>query len=178
MSTNKSFFTKLFGDELGQLIQVVLGIFIVMTLFFLFPQIFIRISSSSPKHEKYNEILTDSKKTTQNIFKNIQTYDSLTRDIDIKIDNELLLEKQIINNKRDVLIECQKDFDSIYLTPQQLRILATVKSESKDISFTEWISSSNQWYNILVSFLISLFFYFIGRNNGKKMNKNPSTTIE
>ena len=179
MSTEKSFFTKIFGDEIGQMIQVTIGIFIFIGIFMLIPQIIIRLTTSTPKQEKYKEILADSKETTQNIFKNIIVYDSLTRDIDSKINNELLIEKELINNKKDILIQCQKDFDSIYLTPQQLRILATVQSENKDIKFTEWISSTNQWYNIIVSFLISFFFYFLGRNIGKKdINKKNSLPNE
>jgi hypothetical protein len=116
MSTNKTFFTRIFGDEIGQMIQVTVGIFTFLGLFMLFPLIFIRLSTSKPKQEKYKEILADSKETTQNIFKNIVLYDSLTRDIDSKINSELLIEKDLINNKKNILIQCQKDFDSIYLT--------------------------------------------------------------
>ena len=173
MSANRSIFAKIFGDELGSIIQVILGIFVLMSLFFIFPQIFIKITTISQQKDKYKTIIADSKTTTKSIYMNLVAYDSLTKDIEVKINKELLNEKKLINNKREILIQCQKNFDSIYLTPQQLNILSSIKTDDKEISFIQWISSSNQWYNIIVSFLISLFFYYIGRQNGKKQKMLP-----
>ena len=69
----------------------------------------------------------------------------------------------MINKKKKILIELSKDFDSIYLTPQQLKLLESVSDVNHDIAFKDWISSSNQWYNIGVSIVISFIFYFMGK---------------
>ena len=140
------------------------------------------ITSPTSKDVSYKEILSNSREITKNIYKELAKYDSLTTKIDRKIDRELLEEKGLINQKRELLIESQKDFDSIYLTPQQLSILSAVRPKKENISFRAWITSTNQLYNIGVSLVISFFFYYLGRKKGKQIinwnyHKQLSTII-
>jgi len=166
MSSEKSFFKKIFGDDIGEMLQVFIGIGVIMGLFMGGPILLSKCSSNS-KDKEYKELVIGSRETTQNIFTQLHQYDSLTQKIEKTINVELLKEKEIIKKKKDLLVELQRDFDSIYLTPQQLRILETVSYDKKDVSFKEWISSTNQWYNIGISVITSFFFYFLGKRGGK-----------
>ena len=147
MSTDNTIFKKIFGDEIGEMLQVVLGIGFMMGLFIGGPLLISKCASNS-KDKDYKEIVTGSRQTTQNIYIQLHHYDSLTQVIDNNINTELLKEKELINKKKIILIELSKDFDSIYLTPQQLKLLESVSDVNHDIAFKDWISSSNQWYNI------------------------------
>ena len=166
MSSEKSFFTKFLGNDIGEMLQFLIGFGVMMGIFIGGPFLLSKCSSTS-KDKEYKELVTGSRETTQNIFTQLHQYDSLTQEIEKTINTELLKEKEIIKKKKDLFIELQRDFDSIYLTPQQLRILETVNSDKRDVSFKEWISSTNQWYNIGVSVIISFFFYFLGKRGGK-----------
>lgn len=162
MSSERSIFQKIFGDDLGEMIQFFFGFGALMALFMGGPLLITKCSSDS-KHKDYKELVTGSRETTQNIYIQLHEYDSLTQIIDKNINSELLKEKEYIRKKKNVLIELKQDFDSIYLTPQQLKLLEAVSSDNNNITFKEWISSSNQWYNIGVSIVISFFFYFLGK---------------
>ena len=139
-----------------------------MGIFILGPQILIKIIEPKTKEEKYTELLRDSKFTTENIFKSIIRYDSLTKNLEKQIDHELIQEKKIINDKREILFQLRKDFDSIYLTPNQLNLLSALTPNKSKVTFKEWISSPSQIYWILVSFFISLFFFYLGKRRGQK----------
>lgn len=167
MTIKKTFFTDIFGDEMGKFIQFIIAYFFLMSIFLGGPFLLIRLTSTVSTEKKYNYIIAESKETTKSIFYELMKYDSLTKLIDASINKELSYEKDNINKKREILIALQNDFDSIYLTQQQLRILATVMPEKQNITFREWISSSNQLYNIGVSFIISLLFYYLGRKTAK-----------
>jgi hypothetical protein len=133
------------------------------------PYLFIKLSSSKSKETVYKEILSNSREVTMNLYKELALYDSLTTKIENRINYELKAEKDLINQKRVVLVELQKDFDSINLTPQQLKLLTVVTPQKENVTFREWITSVNQLYNIGVSLVISFFFYFIGRRKGKQV---------
>ncbi|UXP31669.1 hypothetical protein N6H18_15070 [Reichenbachiella agarivorans] len=131
-----------------------------------------KLTSEDTKDEQYNEVIKNSRQTTQNIYQELVRYDSVLTTIETKIDSELRHEKRLLGQKKDILIELQEDFDSIYLTPHQLSILATATIDSPDnISFREWITSTNQLYNIGVSLFISFFFYYLGRRQGEKQSQ-------
>ncbi len=169
MGESKSFFTKVFGGDIGEIVQVFAGFFLVIGFMMGMPLLIMFITSPTSKDVSYKEILSNSREITKNIYKELAKYDSLTTKIDRKIDRELLEEKGLINQKRELLIELQKDFDSIYLTPQQLSILSAVRPKKENISFRAWITSTNQLYNIGVSLVISFFFYYLGRKKGKQI---------
>ena len=166
MSESKTFFTKIFGEEFGGMMSILVGTLLVIIMFNAFPFIIVKIGSSLSNEKKYNDVLSKSREVTRNLYKELSIYDSLTSKIELKIDNELQKEKDLINEKREILIELQKDFDSIYLTPQQMKILSVVAPRKDNISFKEWISSPNQLYNIAVNLIISLIFFYIGRRFG------------
>lgn len=168
MNKNESFLVKIFGEKIGEVIQVVLGLFALMIIFMAGPIIYSKIVLSLTKTDKYSKLLNDSKLTTDNIFHQLIKYDSLTQDLERSIDKELFSEKQIILEKRELLEEFQKSFDSIYLTPQQLDILSSISIEEPRLSFKKWITSLNQLYNIGVSLVISFIFYYLGKRKGAK----------
>jgi hypothetical protein len=152
MNSDKSIFKKIFGDEIGEMLQIMFGIGAMMMLFMGGPILFYKCSSSSTDKD-YKELATGSRETTKNIFVQLHQYDSLTQIINKEINTELLKEKDLIRKKKDLLVDLKNDFDSIYLTPQQLKIFEAATYEKKDVKFKEWISSSNQWYNIGVSII-------------------------
>ena len=55
-----------------------------------------------------------------------------------------------------MFVQTEKNLSS--LIPQQLKILASVIPEKINVSFGEWISSTNQLYNITVSLLTPSLF--------------------
>ncbi len=167
MSELKTYFTKIFGEEIGTMLQVVIGVFMLMGVFMGGPLLVMKILTPENKEAKYSKIVNNSRENIRNIFDDLVKYDSLTNVIENSIDEELNFEKKLINNKREILIQLQNDFDSVYLTPYQLRILATVIPEKQNISFRNWITSANQLYNIGVSIFISFFFFYMGRRNAK-----------
>jgi hypothetical protein len=170
MDKSKTFFTKIFGDEIGEMIQLLVGFFLILGIFMGFPYLIVKMNSPSSKEVSYKEILSKSRENTQNLYNDLSAYDSLTSKIEYRIDKNILKEKELINQKRELLVELQKDFDSVYLTSHQLSILSTVKHRENKITFSEWIMSPNQIYNIGVSLVISFIFFYLGKRKGKETN--------
>ncbi|MFN3299380.1 MAG: hypothetical protein ACK41Z_04225 [Sediminibacterium sp.] len=170
MSETETYFQKIFGKELGEMIQFFVGFFVLMGVMIGFPILIIKLTSSKNRETSYNEILSNSREVTKKLYKELALYDSLTNKIELSINNELNSERELINQKREILIELKKDFDSIDLKPSQLKLLTAAIPVNDNISFREWISSWNQIYSIFVSLVISFVFYILGKKNGKKIS--------
>ena len=175
----RSVFEVLFGD-MGELIQFFVAFFVLMGIMMAAPLLFTRMSkwlgaSSEPATVESRKL----SQPTSNLVSQLTKLDSLALGLNAEFDSHIESSKEALEAKKHILLELQSQVDSLEFTPSQRALLADYTPRgSEELSFSDWITRRSVLYDILVAFVISTFFYILGRRKGRTFGQAAAANSE
>lgn len=163
----RSVLQVLFGDDIGEMLGVMLGVAVMVIFFMGMPYWLTRCSTAQVSSN--NKVLEQVPKDTRSILEELAAVQAKTQALIGKFQSDIQESEKLLNQKKAKLEELQHQIDILKLTPEQLAVIESYnKSVTHDPAFVEWITRKSTWYELASAFVLSFFFYRLGVRSGRK----------
>lgn len=165
---HRSWLQHIFGDEIGEMLQVMAFMPIFLLIFAGAPLLISRISKH-PDHD--TQLLAQLPKDSRELIEELASVQLKTQKLIMKLEGDTSSAETLLQEKQKSLDDLQRKIALLQLTPEQRAIVEQYnKTVSPDPNLWEWLTKRTTWYEAGVATLISWFFYFLGVRSGKKRN--------
>lgn len=162
----RSLLQQIFGDDMGEFLQVILIYPIIMLAIVGVPELIDRITQ---KPDTQTELLAQLPKNSQDLIQELAAVQIKTQKLIHKLEADSSKAEGLLQDKQKALDELQNKISLLQLTPAQRELVEQYnKSISTDLDFRQWASRKTTWFEVGVAILIGWFFYFLGIRRGRK----------
>lgn len=168
-----SFLRKTFGEEAGELLEsfsMVLVPVLFMAVIMLLFKLMIFTTSGRNEKDKLEKALSDLPQNTKQVILEITQVNKKTSLLLEKLQTDINNTEKAINQKKQNIAELERKIKILKLTPEQTKIIENYNKSisNTDISISDWIKQKTVWYDISISVIISIIFFWLGRQSLKK----------
>ncbi|HKP02333.1 MAG TPA: hypothetical protein VJU77_03140 [Chthoniobacterales bacterium] len=157
----------IFGDDIGEMIGVILYITLMLVVFMGGPQLLLRWNSSSANER--NKILEQVPGDTRAVLEELAVVQKKTQGLISKLQSDIRNSEDLLGQKKKTLEDLQHQIELLKLTPEQLAVIESYnQSVAHDPAFIEWITRKSTRYELTAAFVVSFIFYRLGVRSGKK----------
>ena len=163
-----SFFQRIFGEDMGEMIQVWFGIlvFLILPMIVLLGgfNIIVYLANSLETHDESTAEISIEDLPPTDI---IRYYVELDRELDKKckeLRKAIVDSEHILDNYSNEANELLEKRDNSYLSKTQLELLNRFASADShaDLSIKQWFRQRYVWYNIVSNVIVSTVFFILG----------------